>query len=535
MSTTTYLNQTLDGINPITTLNTPRGWDVVQSGPTYGFLGYLSNRDNTADDELIVNAGLTGTNWQIVTLRYSAAFSNTTTLHDLDAQTGRRIKYLELGDNSDVDLISTRVDYIQGGSGLLHDVKLGSADTISVNLFADQNKVETGTGWIGSIQTGDGDDSVIIGGGGAGYINLGGGSNIFTTNAGWVDSVTSRNSDNAISIGDGGVGLLIFSTDGGTFTTQTISADGWVGSLTAYDNSTVSLTLGDAGGGSIRLSGGNDTVVLGAGRVDTIMTGDGNDQVTMGSGGFDFLNLGSGNDVLRVSDQPTDNGISVNARGGNDTINFAAYSNKVVFNLNLIGDWQNPGAPKGDIDLAGLGYIQATGFENVVGSRFSDTLTGNDVDNRLTGANGADVLNGANGADVLRGGNGADVLRGGNGADILDGGRGRDRMFAGNDADQDIFRFNNVNETALGKNRDKLVGFDSGEDLIDLAGIDANTTTGGNQTFAFSNTTAAAHSVWYKAVGPNIVVKADIDGDGVADFVVAVMQVASLTAGDFIL
>lgn len=60
-----------------------------------------------------------------------------------------------------------------------------------------------------------------------------------------------------------------------------------------------------------------------------------------------------------------------------------------------------------------------TGIEELAGSLFDDTLTGDDGANRLLGREGDDTLSGGDGNDFIRGGPGADVLSGGAGRDKL--------------------------------------------------------------------------------------------------------------------
>jgi Ca2+-binding RTX toxin-like protein len=86
-----------------------------------------------------------------------------------------------------------------------------------------------------------------------------------------------------------------------------------------------------------------------------------------------------------------------------------------------------------NLDNPGRGTNIATGqsylsIEGIIGSDFSDNLTGNAADNRIEGRDSNDRLGGAGGADSLFGGNGSDTLSGGAGADLLDGGIGRDRV-----------------------------------------------------------------------------------------------------------
>jgi hypothetical protein len=66
-----------------------------------------------------------------------------------------------------------------------------------------------------------------------------------------------------------------------------------------------------------------------------------------------------------------------------------------------------------------IGIAFGTIIENVVGTQFNDTITGNDAANSLVGGGGNDVINGGLGADVLNGGIGFDSLLGGDGNDSV--------------------------------------------------------------------------------------------------------------------
>jgi len=63
-------------------------------------------------------------------------------------------------------------------------------------------------------------------------------------------------------------------------------------------------------------------------------------------------------------------------------------------------------------------------IENIAGSRFNDTITGDGGSNVIIGGAGFDVLSGFHGDDHLIGGEGRDFMFGGAGADIIDGGAG---------------------------------------------------------------------------------------------------------------
>ena len=56
-------------------------------------------------------------------------------------------------------------------------------------------------------------------------------------------------------------------------------------------------------------------------------------------------------------------------------------------------------------------------IENVIGSKYDDTLSGNDIANLLVGGEGSDALDGGDGNDTLNGGAGADQMSGGAGND----------------------------------------------------------------------------------------------------------------------
>ena len=98
---------------------------------------------------------------------------------------------------------------------------------------------------------------------------------------------------------------------------------------------------------------------------------------------------------------------SLNGGRGIDTLDYSAYNRGVTVNLAA-------GTATG---IGGLVNIQ-----HVIGSPFSDVLTGNAQSNLLMGLGGADTLSGGDGRDLLIGGAGADHLSGGGDDDILIGG-----------------------------------------------------------------------------------------------------------------
>lgn len=178
------------------------------------------------------------------------------------------------------------------------------------------------------------------------------------------------------------------------------------------------------------------------------------------------------------------------------------------------------------------------GEDELNGGRGRDLLVGGDDDDRLRGENGHDDLRGGAGDDVLLGGknndtllgqSGKDDLRGGSGDDDLIGGKGRDKLRGG--AGDDDFIFQAVSDSLLGSQSDIILDFVSGEDQLDLSLLTAGTLTlaiGGG----FDGVTPM---VVTSQAGSDLIVEADVDGDGSADFRVILDNVSSISAGDFLL
>jgi Ca2+-binding RTX toxin-like protein len=340
------------------------------------------------------------------------------------------------------------------------------------------------------------------------------GDQLITTDEGNIETIYGHDTNMTMSIGSGGVTQIALSGD--TDNNHDIDVSGWLGSLLVYDDAQVDLTLGGSGAGTVNLSGADDRVTTGSGYVDYIRTGDGADLVTMGQGGIANASLGRGDDVIKVSETDPYYLLSVRGQSGSDTIDLSSFDTKLIFSLALKGAAQNFAAPRAADDLEGKGWLQAVSVENLIGGSNNDKLTGNTADN------------------ILRGGAGGDVLKGGGGADTIVGGSGRDKLYAGKDGDADTFVFESADDSATGRQRDMIIQFDSGEDYIDLSGIDADIRTSGNQSFDFSGN-AAGNSVWLRDTGKHFLVSADVDGDGAADFEILVKKIGSMGEDDFLL
>jgi len=220
------------------------------------------------------------------------------------------------------------------------------------------------------------------------------------------------------------------------------------------------------------------------------------------------------------------------------------------------------------------------GIENVYGSQFADTLTGNAGANALAGYGGNDILRGGAGADALDGGNGIDLVSyygtaagvtvnlatgagtggdaqgdtyagienvtGSSGADaitgnalsnILNGGAGKDTMTGSGGADR--FVFSSAAHSAVGADADRITDFSHAQaDRIDLSAIDANTGAAGDQAFSFIGTgayTGVAGQLRYVVGGGITTIAGDMNGDGTSDFHIQLTGAIGLQASDFVL
>ncbi|MEO3999703.1 calcium-binding protein [Mesorhizobium sp. CAU 1732] len=330
--------------------------------------------------------------------------------------------------------------------------------------------------------------------------------------------------------------------------------------------------------------GDGDDTLRGNGGNDRLFGGAGND-ILDGGAGDDVMEGGTGNDIYYVAaagDQTTEH-----EGGGIDTvrsyINWTLGAN--LERLELLGSAANGtgnaldntivgnalanilnGAAGNDYMVGGAGddiYVVASagdqtieaanGGTDTVRSYINWTLaahverlellgsaangTGNALNNTLVGNSLANVMNGLDGNDYIITGAGNDTLNGGNGNDTLVGGAGADRMSGG--AGSDTFLYMAISDSGVGAaNRDTILDFVRGQDRIDLSALDANTAAAGNQAFSFIGSAAfsgVAGQLRYSSSGNTTFVDADINGDRVSDFQIAVNGTNFMTGSDFIL
>lgn len=173
--------------------------------------------------------------------------------------------------------------------------------------------------------------------------------------------------------------------------------------------------LGTGGDDTINGFGGNDWALGEAGN-DAIDGGDGNDLLN-GQQGDDSIYGGNGDDLI----QPGTGNDYLDGGAGYDRVSYAFVGTDAVsgvtVSLGLQGAWQDTGG-------GGTDYL--IGIEHLTGTRYDDTLTGDDNDNWLwsgldpeTGIAGNDTISGGGGNDLIQIGLGNVTVAGGSGSDTL--------------------------------------------------------------------------------------------------------------------
>lgn len=299
---------------------------------------------------------------------------------------------------------------------------------------------------------------------------------------------------------------------------------------------------GGAGDDTIWGGSGDDTIAGGEGD-DTIYGGGGNDTFLIDETGRETIDGGDGKDVFTVMSGFT-RADRLDGGGGNDTLvlgqdmssgfDFGAETITGIENI-LLQPGHSYRLNMDDGNVAAGAILTVDG--HLLGSADFLMFNGSaEVDGRflVTGGAGDDNLIGGAQSDQLAGGAGDDRLTGGAGADRLTGGLGADDLFGG--LGNDRFVYNDAAESTVA-GADWIRDWNTG-DRIDLSAIDADVSAPGDQAFTYIAASAFSGAPGQLQVtnnGTNTVVRADLDGNGSADFVVKLNGVHALTAGSFVL
>lgn len=499
------------------------------------------------------------------------------------------------GSNFNDTVYGTALDNVLVG-GLGNDTLNGEAgfDTasyadalgaVTINLATNTVTGSAGTDTLVSIEkvigttfgdtiTGSGGDDIIDGGLGADTINGGAGSDTVSyasaTGAKSVNLGTGINSDGDtltsieniigtaygdILTGDGGDNVIEGGLGDDLLDGGANAAGGDTASYASATSAvTVSLTIvgAQATGGA-----GSDTLS----NFENLLGSDYNDTLT-GNASNNVLNGGAGDDLL-IGDAGAD---TLTGGAGTDTVSYASAASAVNVTINGTGTL---GDANGDV---------LSGIENLIGSDFNDTLTGDGAANVITGGAGDDTLNGVGGidtvsyataaagitvslasvfaqntggagidtisnfenilgsafADTLTGDGGSNTLEGGAGNDILNGAGGNDTVsYASASAGVTVSLATALAQNTLGAGTDTLSNFENilGSAFNDtLTGdLNANTLDGGagndvltggagaDSLIGGTGTNTASYSTAASAVTANLTTGSGTLGDANGD------------------
>jgi Ca2+-binding RTX toxin-like protein len=406
----------------------------------------------------VENLSLTGTAISATGNGLNNAIRGTSAANVLDGGAGADKLYGYGGD--DTYIVDTSSDRTAEIPGGGTDTVMSSA---TYTLFSYiENLTLTGSSAIGG--TGNIEDNVLTGNDAANTLNGVAGNDTLIGNGGndWLDGGTGADTMT------GGLGNDTYTVDN---VLDTITEN--VGEGTDLVRSSISYTLG---------ANVENLTLLGSANIDG--TGNALANALRGNAGNNILDGGAGADKMY-------------GYGGDDT-----------FIIDNAGDGISEAAGGGtDTALASVSYTLAANVENLTLTGTSAINgTGNALDNVITGNLAANVLSGSGGNDTLIGGAGTDHMTGGAGNDMF--------VFANGD-------FGGATTATA----DEIVDFTSGQDTIDLSQVDANSLLGGDQAFAFVGTSAfsdTAGELRFEQISGNTYLEGDLNGDGVADFMIKV-------------
>jgi Ca2+-binding RTX toxin-like protein len=326
---------------------------------------------------------------------------------------------INTGGGNDVVFAEGGNDAANGGNG--DDVLDGGIGNDTINGEAGNDYL---SGDIGNDSLdGGGEDDILDGGLGNDVLNGGNG----------VDTATFASFTKALTID---LGLQSAQNTRGAGTDTLTGIENLIG------GSGADTLLGDSGNNTLDGGPGNDVLIGGAG-ADTLIGGGGIDTASYrddtvgvsvdiffpgpqslghaeGDMLIDIVNLtgGWGPDTLFGNSQSNriDGGAGddyIDGDLGNDVLiggTNTAFGDTVRFLFAISGVKVDLSLTKAQ-DTLGAGIDTISGFENLTGSTYGDTLNGNTTSNKIDGNSGNDVIVGGGGVDTLTGGAGGDVFK----------------------------------------------------------------------------------------------------------------------------
>jgi hypothetical protein len=453
-----------------------------------------------------------------------------------NSATGNILSFVNLGDGNNTLTNNGKLgDDVILGSGKDKVTNTGTIDGVTVLAGGDDSMTNSGTVSFG-VALGQGINALTN----KGFIGAG-----ITADTGSMNTITNSGSIIlGISVGDAsltltnrglidddvtvGIGLLKLTNSG--------TINGEITSTSLGDSLSNSKIIN----GDVNLGIGKNTITNSGSIFGTVTTGSDDDVMSNTGTVSDLVDLGGGNDKFTggnntdvVSDDLGNDTYTLG--GGNDFFTwFAEGTDKVDGGAGTRDQLFFTSAPAGvhiNLDSKLVTLIGVT-----IAASTATCQTGS------LAVKGFEVVNGGTGDDFMAGGTGNEFFFGSGGHDWIHGGKGADTIGGGADSDR-FFYFATTDSGVTKATRDTITDFQgaaqAGGDLIDLEAIDADTTIAGNQAFATpigGNVpfTAAGQLRWVHQVGETII-QGDLNGDGAADFSIAVTGIQTFNAADFVL
>jgi autotransporter family porin len=400
----------------------------------------------------------------------------------------------------------------------------------------------------------DGVDSITLNGNGSDNILTGAAANATIINGGGgFDTLIGGNGNDTLN-GDGDNDFI----SGGA---GADAINGGLGFDTAnYSGSLAAVTInlgvtfqigGEAQGDQLT----SIERIVGSSFADSL-TGSITNDTLEGGGGADQLYGGEGSDTLFVDFDDTvidgGNGTDYVSIAGDGTLTTALFSIENLFlvsttNITMSGSLFSTGLSS-TLAINGTGTITVN--MNLSGNFISKLMTfiGNGVSLTVNGTAGTDVfklgnaahsINAGNGTDQIKGGDRVDTINGGGDVDKINGAGGADILTGG--AGNDVFKYARLSDSGIAGAADRITDFAIGGDKLNFARIDTSAFLPGDQGFAFIGSTGFSGTgpaqIRYQTFGSDLLVQADVDGDGNADMEIILQGLAggTLTAADFVL
>ncbi|CAH0210317.1 calcium-binding protein [Roseomonas sp. CECT 9278] len=365
-----------------------------------------------------------------------------------------------------------------------------------------------GTAFADSLNGAAGDDTI---GGEAGADTLAGGQGADTLDGGaGIDRLVGGAGDDVLvtdATGDVAYELLNQGIDTVRTTAATYTLAANVENLEAT-SAAAHLLTGNALANRITGNLGADTLSGGAG-ADILDGGAGGDRMLGGADGDIYVVDSAADVVVEAANQGVD--LVVATFGAAYTLAAAQVEGLLLAGAVVTG--------RGNALANSIGQLAGEGLPGVAASTAPGVI--------LYGLGGDDTLHGGEGGDVLVGGAGADVLIG----DFFETPGGGDRFVVSLAADSAPEAPDIVADFHFGPA--------TGNDRIDLRGIDADPLQAGNQAFGWIGDAAlggAAGRLRVTTTAPGThLAEGDIDGDGAADVAMLILTDATPAAGWFLL